>query len=126
MLCCFELKDPSKNLFGVKFSKMTADCLILWGTDDNMMPEGQRHRLRYIMSVATNGKVKVETRQVPQAGHFSGLEEPDFIAANILDFLMSKHPIQSFPDIFLGFGETKIWKGDEKMVITELRRFLGF
>ena len=117
---------PSKNKLGVKFNKMTADCLILWGNKDNMMPEGQRHRLRYIMTLATKGKVKVETRQVPDAGHFSGLDNPDYIASNILDYLMSKHPIENFHDIFLGFGETKIWKGDEKLVMEELRDLLKF
>lgn len=115
---------PTKNKLGVKFSNMTADSLILWGSHDNMMPEAQRHRLRYIMSLASG--VKVETRQVPNAGHFSGLDKPDYVAANVLDYLMSKHPLKLFPDIFLGFGETKIWKGDEKLVISELRKMLRF
>lgn len=117
---------PTKNPLGVKYSKMSADCLFLWGSEDNMMPEGQRHRLRYIIDLATNGRVKVETRQVPKAGHFSGLDAPDYVAANILDYLMSKHPIKLFPDIFMGFGETKIWKGDENLVISELREVLKF
>ncbi len=117
---------PQKNPLGVKYSRMTANALVLWGAEDNMMPSEQRHRLRYIIGIATGGKVKVETRQVPDAGHFSAAEKPDFVAANILDYLMMEHPLGSFKDIFVGFGETKIWKGDEKLVIEGLRNLMGF
>jgi len=88
------------------------------------MPEGQRHRLRYIMSLATNNKIKVETQQIPNAGHFAGLDDPDFVAANILDYLMSKYPLNAFGDIFMGFSETKLWKGDEILIISDLRNYM--
>ncbi len=110
-----------KNKIGVKYSKMTANCLILWGELDNMMPESQRHRLRYIINLATKNKVKVETRQVPNSGHFAGIESPDHVADSILDYLMAQYGVKMFKDVFLGFNNTILWKGDEKQVMENVR-----
>lgn len=115
---------PQKNHLGVKYSRMTANSLILWSEFDKMMPEEQRHRLRYVMSLATGNKVKVETRQVPKASHFAGIDRPDFVAANIMDYLMMEHPVTLFPDVFLGYRETRIRKGDEKLVMEGLRNLM--
>lgn len=89
-----------------------------------MMPEQQRHKLRYIISIATKNKVKVQTRQIPDAGHFAGLDQPDLIAATILDYISEQLGVDALADVFLGFSETKIWKGDEKRVIKDLRKIL--
>lgn len=118
--------NEKKNKMGVKYSKMKADTLILWGQLDNMMPEQQRHRLRYIINIATNNKVKVETRQIPDAGHFAAWDNPDFVAAQVLDYLMSRYGVSILADVFLGFKETLIWKGDEQKVIKDLRKLLNF
>ncbi len=112
---------PTKNKIGVNYSKMTANCLILWGELDNMMPESQRHRLRYIINLATKNKVKVETRQIPNSGHFAGIESPDHVADSILDYLMSQHGVEKFKDVFLGFNNTLLWKGDEKQIMEDIR-----
>lgn len=112
---------PTKNKLGVKYSKMKANCLILWGALDNMMPESQRHRLRYIINLATDNKVKVETRQIPDSGHFAGVESPDLVADNILDYLMAEYGVKMFKDVFLGFNSTLLWKGDEKRIIDDIR-----
>ena len=111
----------TKNPGGVKYSNMTADMLVLWGTKDNMMPEGQRHRFRNVVMLATEGRVKVQTRQVPDAGHFAGWDQPDYVAAQVLDYLIERKGVKAFGDILLGFGETTIWKGDEAKILPLLR-----
>lgn len=115
---------PTKNPMGVKYSQMEADTLILWGEYDNMMPEAQRHRFRNVISIATGGRVGVQTRQIPRAGHFAGLDQPDFVAASIMDYLMEKHSLEAFGDIFFGFNETILWKGDELEVIKDMRKMI--
>lgn len=115
---------PEKNPLGVKFRQYQSNALFLWGAEDNMMPEAQRHRLRYLIRVATQNRVRVDTRQIPQAGHFAGLDQPELIPAEIMDYLLAEHPYQRFGDIFLGFEETRIWKGDENQIREELRNHL--
>lgn len=111
----------TKNTGGVKYDQMKAKALFLWGSEDNMMPEAQRHRLRYIIQTATEGKVSVKTEQIPKAGHFANLDRPDYVAASLLDYLMACHGVDKFGDVFFGFKETRLWKGDERDVIAGFR-----
>ena len=115
-----------KNPGGVKYSKIKAQVLILWGAMDNMMPEAQRHRLRAIMTLATQGRVRVQTRQIPKAGHFAAWDNPDLVAADTLDYILEQFGPGVIGDPFFGFMETKIWKGDEKFVIENLRKYPVF
>ncbi len=95
------------------------DLLILWGAKDNMMPEAQRHRLRNLIMMTSTARV--QTRQVAKAGHFAAWDNPDLVAAMTLDYLIERYDPKAFGDFFFGFGETKIWKGDEKQVLEDLR-----
>ena len=112
---------PTKNPMGVKYSRFKAPVLLLWGALDNMMPEAQRHRLRAIIMIATGGRVRVQTRQIPKAGHFAAWDKPDLVAADTLDYILEQMGPNVLADFFFGFKETRIWKGDEKQVLEELR-----
>lgn len=103
-----------KNPFGLKFSKWTVNTKIIWGANDNMMPETQRHRFR---NCITNARVITET--IPEAGHLSMLDQPVKVAEAIMDFLACGFECrQRLSDIYLGFSG--IQKGDEPLVVRDL------
>lgn len=105
-----EIKNPK----GVKYENITVETLILWGEFDNMMPENQLYRFKWAMKNA-----KVSLMRIPRAGHFAGTDQPNFVSSAILDFISRVSGKDSLADIFLGFDG--IWKGDEEIMIKELR-----
>lgn len=117
--------SPS-NKMGVKYSKMTAQCLVMWSKFDKMIPNQGRHRLRYVINLASKNKVKVQTRSIPDAGHFAGLDQPHLVSSNILDYISEQYGVSVLADVFLGFNEIMLWKGDEKRVISDLRKMLDW
>jgi len=106
--------DEIKNPKGVQFRKITSPTLILWGSKDNMMNEMQRHRFKYAMPNAP-----VQIQRIPQAGHFSAIDQPDCVAEEILNFITLHSGKRVLADVFLGFDG--IWKGDERVMIKDLR-----
>lgn len=103
------------NPEGVNYSEITGDTLVLWGDKDNMMPTNQLHRFRLALTHAN-----VRTQKIPNAGHFAGVDQPELVAEAIMDFLSEKVSDRlRLNDLYIGF--TGIWKGDENLMLTDLR-----
>lgn len=110
--------DAAKNPQGVKYENITVPTLILWGEYDNMMPAAQAQRFANVL-----GTDNVEIQYVPRAGHFAGVDNPMFIADAIVNFLRRMHGRGALADINL--GTQGIWKGDEQLMINDLRKIHG-
>ncbi len=101
---------PSKNPGGIKYSQIETNLMLWSGEYDNMMARNQRLRYKYWMP-----KSRVLTQLVPRAGHFSGLDQPIWIATMIIEFhtfLFPPGKVNSLPKVFLGFDG--IFKGNEE------------
>ena len=107
----------TKNPKGVDFSKITVPSLILWGSYDSMMPWAQLYRFKYALE---NSRVQIES--IPDAGHFAATDQPDYVVESILNFLHRELGKDVLADIFLGL--TGIWKGDEELLIRDLRKIV--
>ncbi|MGH8009870.1 MAG: alpha/beta fold hydrolase, partial [Candidatus Binatia bacterium] len=110
--------DAKKNPNGVKYDHITVPTLILWGEYDNMMPAAQTQRFANVL-----GTDNVEIQYVPRAGHYAGVDNPLFIADAIVNFLRRVHGRGALADINL--GTQGIWKGDERLMIKDLRKING-
>ncbi|MGH7966164.1 MAG: alpha/beta fold hydrolase, partial [Candidatus Binatia bacterium] len=97
---------------------ITVPTLILWGEYDNMMPAAQTQRFANVL-----GTDNVEIQYVPRAGHYAGVDNPLFIADAIVNFLRRVHGRGALADINL--GTQGIWKGDERLMIKDLRKING-
>lgn len=109
---------PRKNPNGVRYDAITVPALILWGEFDNMMPAAQTQRFAYVL-----GTDDVEIQYVPRAGHFAATDNPLFVAGAILNFVRRVVGRDGLADVFLGFQG--IWKGDERLMIRDLRAIYG-
>ena len=107
--------DQVKNPKGVKYDNITVPTLIMWGEFDNMMPANQIYR--FVLAMKNS---KVQTRLIPRAGHFAGMDQPDIVAEDILNFIINIVGVKNMGDIFLGY--TGIWKGDEETLIQDMRK----
>lgn len=106
--------DGIKNPKGVKYENVTVPTLVLWGDKDNMMPAQQVYRFKWALK---NSQVQVT--MVPEAGHFAGTDQPNYVSSSIIDFISRIAGKDKLADIFLGFDG--IWKGDEEDLIKDLR-----
>ena len=104
---------------GVKYSQITCPSKVIWGMQDNMMPERQIWRFLHAL---VNARVTVHS--VANAGHFAAVDQPDEVAESIMGFLLEDpdwRPLMG--DVFLGFGgKHRIYKGDEREVVRDLRK----
>lgn len=107
--------DSDLNPRGVRFENITVPVAILWGQCDNMMPSQQLYRYLWALKNAS-----VSLIPIPDAGHLAALDQPDYVAEAILNFIIEKSGREEIADIFLGFSG--IWKGDEKELIQDLRK----
>jgi pimeloyl-ACP methyl ester carboxylesterase len=106
--------DASRNPEGVRYDHITVPSLIMWGEFDNMMPAAQTERFANVL-----GTDDVQISYVPRAGHFAGTDNPRFVADTIVDFVRRVKGRRALADINL--GNQGIWKGDERLVIRDLR-----
>ncbi|MBA3894302.1 MAG: alpha/beta hydrolase [Gemmatimonadales bacterium] len=106
--------DAKRNPEGVRYENITVPSLIMWGEFDNMMPAAQTQRFANVL-----GTDDVQITYIPRAGHFAGTDQPDFVADTIVNFIRRVKGRQALADINL--GNTGIWKGDERLMIGELR-----
>ncbi len=106
--------DPEKNPEGVKYENINAPSLIMWGEYDNMMPAAQTQRFANVL-----GTDDVQITYVPRAGHFAGTDNPLFVADTIVNFIRRVKGRRALADINL--GTQGIWKGDERLLIEDLR-----
>lgn len=109
---------PEKNPEGVEYRNITVPSLIMWGEYDNMMPAAQTQRFAY-----AHGTDDVQITYVPRAGHFAGHDDPDYVADTIINFVRRAAGRDALADINL--GNQGIWKGDERVMIRDLRAIYG-
>ena len=113
--------DMTENPRGVNYANIRVPVLIMWGEYDSMMPEAQRHRFQYVLTNTSTQLIRV-----PRAGHYAGIDQPEFVAESILNFMVEKLGKNALEDIFLGFDDRQtIWKGDENVMIKDLREIYG-
>ena len=110
--------DARKNPGGVQYENITVPTLIMWGEYDNMMPAAQTQRFANVL-----GTDDVQLTLVPRAGHFAGTDNPRFVADTIVNFVRRVKGRQALADINL--GNEGIWKGDERLLIEDLREING-
>lgn len=109
---------PEKNPEGVKYENITVPTLVMWGEYDNMMPAAQTQRFANVLSTDD-----VQITYVPRAGHFAGTDNPRFVSDTIVNFVRRLKGRQALADINL--GNEGIWKGDERLMIEDLRAIYG-
>jgi len=107
--------DEIENPKGVDYSKYYGPSLVIWGSQDNMMPSAQMWRFKNVLVNSPVQAVNIEN-----AGHFVETDQPERVAESMIDFISRIVGIQNMGDIFLGYR--CIWKGDEGEMIEELRR----
>ena len=110
--------DGIQNPEGVKYENITVPSLIMWGEYDNMMPAAQTQRFANVL-----GTDDVQLTLVPRAGHFAGTDQPLYVADTIVNFVRRVKGRQALADINL--GNEGIWKGDEALLIEDLRALHG-
>ncbi len=110
--------NARSNPEGVEYENITAPTLIMWGEYDNMMPAAQTQRFANVL-----GTDDVQLTLVPRAGHFAGTDNPKYVADTIVNFVRRVKGRQALADINL--GNEGIWKGDERLLIEDLREING-
>lgn len=105
----------SKNPKGIRYDKIKVPTLIAWGEKDNMMPANQIYRFSLVLNNAD-----VSLTLIRDAGHYAGIDQPDRVAEEFLNFIRRVVGTSGLGDIFLGFSG--IWKGDEKNLISQMRQ----
>lgn len=109
---------PELNPKGVDYTKIRCKCKIIWGKQDNMMPE--RQMLRFV-HVLRNAETHFDS--IDNAGHFAAVDQPDAVAESIMEFILSKPEWrETLADVYVGFGgKHMIYKGDERHLIDSFR-----
>lgn len=110
--------DARRNPEGVQYENITVPTLVMWGEYDNMMPPAQTQRFANVL-----GTDDVQITYVPRAGHFAGVDQPGFVADTIVSFVRRVKGRKALADIYL--GNDGVWKGDEALMIRDLREFYG-
>jgi len=64
-----------------RLHRVTASTLVVWGAQDRLVPPGYAKRF----ADALGGPAEI--RQIPGAGHMAELDEPEAVAAAVLEFL---------------------------------------
>lgn len=110
--------DEKRNPNGVKYENITVPTLVMWGEYDTMMPAAQTQRFANVL-----GTDDVQITYVPRAGHFAHTDQPNFVADTIINFIRRVKGRKAMADINL--GNEGIWKGDEEVMIRDLRKIYG-
>jgi len=112
--------DPVRNPKGVDYESVDVPVLVITSEGDNMM--SSQNRLRLIWAHKNTMVFPVRYNN-DDAGHLLGVDQPDWLAENILTFIISILGPEEIADVFLGFDG--IWKGDEAKMIKDLRDIYG-
>lgn len=112
--------DSRLNPKGVDFSKYTGRAQVIWALDESMMPSQARWRFKVVLH---NAEVEITT--IDNAGHFVETDQPELVAESMYDFMSRVVGVKGMGDIFLGLHPRSYWKGDERIMIQELRRLYG-
>ena len=104
-----------KNPNGVNYQAISMPTLIMWGEYDNMMPAAQTERFANVL-----GTDNVQICYIPRSGHFPATDNPDLVTDTLINFIRRVMGRSALADIYL--GNHGIWKGDENLMIGELRQ----
>ncbi len=99
-----------KNPDAIKYTMIRVPWFFWYGENDKMMSRNNRHRFKYWLPNSN-----VFTALVPRADHFSGLDQPIWVADMIINYHTYNYPPGqpgSLKVPYLGFDG--IWKGNEK------------
>ena len=80
--------DP-KQLMDLDYSRIDFPVNVVWGQNDNMMPASQAV---WYKTILTNPKAFVIITRIPNAGHFSHIDQPGPVADSHLNFITTFHP----------------------------------
>lgn len=124
---------------GVRYSRVRAPVMVLWGAEDSMMPANQLYRYRLALAAS----VHVHAHLIADAGHFAATDQPVAVTEELLKFfadlggygppasagglLRRLHYIDARADRTPGLaqvyiGESGIWQGDEAALLDAANR----
>ncbi len=103
------------NPEGVKYTDITADVLVVWGRNDNMMSPEAAWRLYDFLPNA-----RVQIRFVKGAGHFADRDHPKEVVEMMFSWMKEYGGPTILADVFIGLKG--VWKGDEKEYIENMRK----
>ncbi len=106
---------PVSNPQGVRLRHVTTPVTMIWGMKDQMMPPSQVFRSAYLFPSA-----EYNYYELPNANHFSELDDPLAVVRATLNELLRKPALRKTIPVFLGNGPY-VMKGDER----QLRVHLG-
>jgi pimeloyl-ACP methyl ester carboxylesterase len=66
-----------------RLHRITAPTLVAWGAEDRLVPPS--YAKRFADAIGSGAEI----RQIPGAGHMVELDEPEALAAAVLEFLRS-------------------------------------
>ena len=101
---------PVTNPRGVRLRHVTAPVTMIWGLKDQMMPPSQVFRSAYLFP-----KAEYNYYELPDANHFSEIDDPHAVVRAMLNELLRKPALRKTIPIFLGNGPY-VMKGDEKQL----------
>jgi len=111
--------DSQKNPKGVDYSKFKGNAQVIWAAQDDMMCHLQLWRFKAVLSSAQS----VDLVTIENAGHFVETDQPERVSEAMFNFMSNVVGVQNMADICLGFKG--LWKGDERVMIQDLRRLWG-
>lgn len=117
-----ELLLPLHGKEGIDYSTIEVNVNIIWGVNDNMMPYVQCDKLAELF-VRLSG-VRTEITEVPKAGHFSEMDDPDMVARSMIRFFRNETKGYNWP-LFFGNNPNSVYKGSERKEMRKLEK-IGF
>ncbi len=116
-----QFTDRERASLGVDYHDVDVSVLVMWGEKDNMMPAAQG-TARFANAMQ---RAPVQVHYVPDAGHFAGTDQPEFVAETIINFGRELHRRgelgQRLAQPFVGYYIPR-WKGDERLLLADLQR----
>lgn len=113
--------DAKLNPKGVDFSKYTGPAAVIWSRREKMMPSSQRWRFKAVLQNAST----VELYTIDDSDHFVETDQPELVAENMYTFMSNVVGVGQMGDICLGLDPLVLWKGDERVMIQQLRKLWG-
>lgn len=101
---------------GIDYQQLTVPLLVMWGEYDSIMPELQRYRFAL-------WRGPLQHMRVARAGHYAGNDQPNDVAARLLDWTLEYFGRSVFGRPFFGFDGVR--KGDEQILDAILTRAMA-
>lgn len=109
--------DKDGLQWGIKFQNIKCPSLLVWGTEDQMMPPTQMDRLSYLLSL---NHQRCYIQEIAKADHFSEWDRPEAVARAMLRTIRTEFGPDFIP-VFVGNDPEAVYKGDEKKFVEKLQ-----